>query len=223
MLRQLRLADDAGRQGSRVPRLNLASLYTYIVGGIVTLGAMVWGGADTGWTFYVPYSTSSQTSNTVRRRGRRQEHGHVLLWILSRATSRRATSPSAATASSGRGGAYRGAREIDARGRIVVPGFIDTHLHVESSLVTPGEFDRCVLPHGVTTAICDPHEISNVLGAEGLRYFLDWSAERPSMDLRVQLSAACRPPISRPRARGWRPPTCCRSRTTPMSSAWRSS
>src|SRR5215204_3105038 len=54
-------------------------------------------------------------------------------------------------------GAYRGRREIDARGRIAVPGFIDTHLHVESSLVTPFEFERCVLPRGVTTAICDPH------------------------------------------------------------------
>lgn len=88
----------------------------------------------------------------------------------------------------GTGGEYRGAREIDARGKTVVPGFIDTHLHVESSLVTPGEFDRCVLPHGVTTAICDPHEIANVLGLEGVRYFLDWSMETV-MDLRVQLSS----------------------------------
>lgn len=88
----------------------------------------------------------------------------------------------------GTGGAYHGAREIDARGKTVVPGFIDTHLHVESSLVTPGEFDRCVLPHGVTTAICDPHEIANVLGAEGLRYFLDWSTATV-MDLRVNLSS----------------------------------
>ncbi|WP_460449062.1 adenine deaminase [Alsobacter sp. SYSU BS001988] len=88
----------------------------------------------------------------------------------------------------GVGGDYVGARQVDARGRIVVPGFIDTHLHVESSLVTPGEFDRCVLRHGVTTAICDPHEIANVLGAEGLRYFLDWSAET-IMDLRVNLSS----------------------------------
>src|ERR1700738_4054339 len=45
---------------------------------------------------------------------------------------------------------YRGVREIDAADKIVVPGFIDTHCHVESSLVTPEEFDRCVLPHGVT-------------------------------------------------------------------------
>ena len=69
-------------------------------------------------------------------------------------------------------GAYRGAREIDGRGRIVVPGFIDTHLHVESSLVTPLEFDACVLPHGVTTAICDPHEMANVLGTAAFDYFL---------------------------------------------------
>ena len=70
-------------------------------------------------------------------------------------------------------GDYSGVREIDVRGKIVVPGFIDTHCHVESSLITPLEFDRCVLRHGVTTAICDPHEIANVLGQAGLRYFLD--------------------------------------------------
>ncbi len=88
----------------------------------------------------------------------------------------------------GTGGEYRGVREIDVHGAVVTPGFIDTHLHIESSLVTPGEFDRCVLPHGVTTAICDPHEIANVLGAEGIRYFLDWSLAT-AMDLRVQLSS----------------------------------
>ena len=84
--------------------------------------------------------------------------------------------------------AYQGKREIDAEGRIAVPGFIDTHLHVESSLVTPFEFDRCVLPHGVTTAICDPHEIANVLGQTGIRYFLD-SSLQTVMDLRVNLSS----------------------------------
>ena len=77
---------------------------------------------------------------------------------------------------------------IDISGRIVVPGFIDTHLHIESSLVTPHEFDRCVLPYGVTTVICDPHEIANVLGTEGLQYFLD-SAVETIMDIRVQLSS----------------------------------
>ena len=85
-------------------------------------------------------------------------------------------------------GTYNGKTEIDIAGQIVVPGFIDTHLHVESSLVTPHEFDRCVLRHGVTTAICDPHEIANVLGVEGLRYFFA-CAEQTIMDLRVQLSS----------------------------------
>ncbi|HTN60948.1 MAG TPA: adenine deaminase [Devosia sp.] len=83
---------------------------------------------------------------------------------------------------------YHGKASIDGGGRFAVPGFIDTHLHIESSLVTPYEFDRCVLPHGVTTAICDPHEIANVLGAEGIRYFLD-CAEQTVMDVRVNLSS----------------------------------
>jgi adenine deaminase len=83
---------------------------------------------------------------------------------------------------------YRGLNEIDANGRFAVPGFIDSHVHCESTLVTPGEFDRCVLPHGVTTAICDPHEICNVLGLKGLEYFLD-CAQHTTMDLRVQLSS----------------------------------
>jgi adenine deaminase len=85
-------------------------------------------------------------------------------------------------------GHYDGVREIDVAGQIVVPGFIDTHLHIESSLVTPHEFDRCVLRHGVTTAICDPHEIANVLGADGLTYFFA-CAEQTIMDLHVQLSS----------------------------------
>ncbi|WP_028747067.1 adenine deaminase [Rhizobium mesoamericanum] len=85
-------------------------------------------------------------------------------------------------------GNYAGETEIDISGKIVVPGFIDTHLHIESSLVTPHEFDRCVLPYGVTTAICDPHEIANVLGTEGIQYFLDSSLET-IMDIRVQLSS----------------------------------
>lgn len=83
---------------------------------------------------------------------------------------------------------YDGAEEIDGRGLTVVPGFIDTHVHCESTCVTPFEFDRCVLPRGTTTAICDPHEICNVLGERGLRYFLD-SAEGTALDLRVQLSS----------------------------------
>ncbi len=81
---------------------------------------------------------------------------------------------------------YRGQREIDGRGLVCVPGFVDAHVHCESTLVTPGEFDRCVLPKGTTTAVCDPHEITNVLGTRGLEYVLAW-AEAAAMDLRVQL------------------------------------
>ena len=81
---------------------------------------------------------------------------------------------------------YRGRSEIDGRKLIVVPGFIDAHVHVESSLLSPAEFERCVLPLGTTTAVCDPHEICNVLGLEGLGYFLDY-AGKLAMDLRVQL------------------------------------
>ena len=85
-------------------------------------------------------------------------------------------------------GDYRGTREIDVAGRIVVPGFIDTHFHVESSLMPPQEFERCVLPHGVTTGICDPHEMANVLGTEAFAWFLA-ASETLAMDLRVQLSS----------------------------------
>ncbi len=83
---------------------------------------------------------------------------------------------------------YRGAVEIDGRGLVAVPGFIDSHVHCESTLVPPLEFDRCVVPRGTTTAICDPHEICNVLGIEGLKFFLA-CAEVTVMDLRVQLSS----------------------------------
>ncbi|MCX7372641.1 MAG: adenine deaminase [Alphaproteobacteria bacterium] len=85
-------------------------------------------------------------------------------------------------------GEYAGARVEDCSGLIAVPGFIDTHCHVESSLVTPFEFERCVAPRGTTTAICDPHEMANVLGARAFEWFLE-SAQRMVMDLRVNLSS----------------------------------
>ncbi|KUF11049.1 adenine deaminase [Pseudoponticoccus marisrubri] len=85
-------------------------------------------------------------------------------------------------------GDYESARVIDLDGLILVPGFIDTHLHIESSLVTPFEFDRCVTPRGVTTAICDPHEIANVIGAEGIRWFQE-ASRHTLMDIKVQLSS----------------------------------
>ena len=88
----------------------------------------------------------------------------------------------------GLGAEYDGREIIDVAGLTLVPGFIDTHLHVESSLITPYEFDRCVGPCGVTTAICDPHEIANVLGVPGIEYFLEATAHT-LMDIRVQLSS----------------------------------
>ena len=70
----------------------------------------------------------------------------------------------------------------------MAPGFIDTHVHIESSLVMPAEFEQGVLPRGTTTAICDPHEIANVLGVDGIRYFLA-ASESLAMTLRVNLSS----------------------------------
>ncbi|MEI6290712.1 MAG: adenine deaminase, partial [Chloroflexota bacterium] len=67
---------------------------------------------------------------------------------------------------------YHAKEVIDLQGRYVCPGFIDAHVHIESSMVPPREFAKVVLPHGVTTVISDPHEIANVLGLEGIRFML---------------------------------------------------
>lgn len=69
-------------------------------------------------------------------------------------------------------GCYHGKTEVDMTGKIVCPGFIDAHIHLESSLVSPAEFARAVVPHGTTTVITDPHEISNVMGTDGIDYML---------------------------------------------------
>ncbi len=69
-------------------------------------------------------------------------------------------------------GKYSGKVETDMTGRIVCPGFLDAHIHLESALVTPREFAKAVLPHGTTTVICDPHEIANVMGTDGIDYML---------------------------------------------------
>jgi adenine deaminase len=70
-------------------------------------------------------------------------------------------------------GAYEGGERLDARGRHLVPGFIDAHMHIESSKLTPAEFARAVLPHGTTAVVCDPHEVANVLGSDGVHWILD--------------------------------------------------
>ena len=69
-------------------------------------------------------------------------------------------------------GSYEGIVEADMTGKIVCPGFLDAHIHLESSLVTPVEFARAVIPHGTTTVITDPHEITNVMGTDGIDYML---------------------------------------------------
>lgn len=76
-------------------------------------------------------------------------------------------------------GDYNGIETIDAKGRIVSPTFIDGHVHIESSMLIPSEFAKVLLAHGVTTAICDPHEIANVLGRQGIQYMLDSSENLP--------------------------------------------
>jgi adenine deaminase len=79
----------------------------------------------------------------------------------------------------GIGAGYAAIQEVDLQGRYVCPGFIDAHVHIESSLCTPPEFSRAVLAHGVTTVITDPHEIANVLGLEGIRFMLERAKHGP--------------------------------------------
>ena len=67
---------------------------------------------------------------------------------------------------------YEGLTEVDVSGKIVAPGFIDAHIHLESSLVSPASFARAVVPHGTTTVITDPHEIANVAGTGGIDYMI---------------------------------------------------
>ncbi|WP_372447612.1 adenine deaminase [Neobacillus rhizophilus] len=76
-------------------------------------------------------------------------------------------------------GTYEGKQVIDANGAYLTPAFIDGHVHIESSIVTPSEFAKVLLLHGVTTVIADPHEIANVLGTEGIQYMLDASENLP--------------------------------------------
>jgi len=76
-------------------------------------------------------------------------------------------------------GEFEGKKVIDAKNRYVCPGFIDGHVHIESSMVPPSEFAKVVLPHGVTTVITDPHEIGNVSGNDGLSFMIEDSENLP--------------------------------------------
>ena len=76
-------------------------------------------------------------------------------------------------------GEYEGEKEIDVNGKIVLPGFIDAHIHLESAMVTPSEFAKAVISHGTTTVITDPHEIANVMGTDGIEYMIQSSQNLP--------------------------------------------
>lgn len=85
-------------------------------------------------------------------------------------------------------GSYDGVETIDAQNKVIVPGFIDGHVHIESSLLTPKEFSKVVLQHGVTSVITDPHEIANVAGVDGIQFMLEEAKSLP-MDIYVMLSS----------------------------------
>jgi len=83
---------------------------------------------------------------------------------------------------------YHGVREIDGFGLTAVPGFVDAHVHLESSLMLPVTYESCVVRHGVTTAVCDPHELANIFGTQAFKFYND-AAERLTMDLKVRFSS----------------------------------
>lgn len=83
-------------------------------------------------------------------------------------------------------GSYQGRSEVDCTGKIILPGFLDAHIHLESSLVSPTEFVKAVLPHGTTTVVTDPHEIANVMGTDGIEYMLQATEDLP-VDVRFML------------------------------------
>lgn len=83
-------------------------------------------------------------------------------------------------------GTYEGEITIDGEGAYAAPGFIDGHIHIESSYVTPEEIGRLLTPHGATTIIADPHEIVNVAGLEGMRYMLE-AAKKTKLDIKYML------------------------------------
>lgn len=76
-------------------------------------------------------------------------------------------------------GEYKGEKEIDGTGKYIAPGLIDAHAHIESSLLTPCEYYKTALIHGITTAIVDPHEIGNVLGVDGINLMIEMSKDIP--------------------------------------------
>ncbi len=91
------------------------------------------------------------------------------------------------------GQGYEGKQVIDGAGLTAVPGFVDAHCHVESSMLTPYEWEKAVLPHGTTIAVCDPHELANVAGVDAIDYFME-SSKSCAMALQVQ-TPSCVPAL----------------------------
>jgi adenine deaminase len=113
-------------------------------------------------------------------------------------------------------GSYPGGQRVDARGRYLVPGFIDAHVHIESSKLMVDEFARVVLAHGTTAIVADPHEIANVLGTDGIHWLLDVCDEVP-LDVWVMASScvlrvAAPPALDRRSRIGTAPPARARRR-----------
>ncbi len=91
-------------------------------------------------------------------------------------------------------GKYDGLEEVDINGKFVAPAFIDAHVHIESSMVTPSQFARAVVPSGTLTVIADPHEIANVCGADGIRFMLADCNDLP-LDIKI-MAPSCVPAVS---------------------------
>ncbi len=85
-------------------------------------------------------------------------------------------------------GSYDGPERLDVKGAYLVPGFIDAHMHIESSKLMVDEFARAVLAHGTTAVVADPHEIANVLGTDGIHWLLDCCDDLP-LDVFVMASS----------------------------------
>ena len=118
-------------------------------------------------------------------------------------------------------GEYRGAVEVDVSGKVVCPGLIDAHIHLESSLVSPAEFAKAVLPHGTTTIITDPHEIANVLGTDGIEYMLEATEGLP-IDVHFMLPS-CVPASAAATSTPTSPPAFTRITSAPrLKMRWRS-
>ena len=95
-------------------------------------------------------------------------------------------------------GPFEARKVVDGKGRWLLPGLIDGHVHIESSMLCPARFAELVLPFGTTTVVADPHEIANVKGMEGIRYMLEASKDLP-LDVRIMLPS-CVPATALKRA-----------------------